>query len=566
MSTLRTLLGLSHPPVGRIALAVSLGAATVLAGEGLMGFAGYLISRAAERPAVLSLTTAIVAVRAFGLARPIARYFDRLVSHDLAFRILARLRVAFFRQLEPLAPARLQAYRRGDLLSRVVDDVDALQNLFLRGLTPPLVAVTVAVCSVAVCAAFVPAAALVLAAGLLTAGVVVPAIAAGLGRGAGTRSATLRSQLTVELVELLRGGPELVVFGAEGPVLERVAALDAELGRLARRDALASGLVEGLGVAIVGLTVAGTLAACVAAAAGGALDRVLVAALTFATMAAFEAVTPLPATALRLRSTLESGRRLVEVSRREPPVSDPELPAALPPAADVLLDRVAFRHTEGESWGLADVTLDLPEGRRIALVGPSGAGKSTLAALLVRFLDPDEGRLDLGGTDVRSLRQRDVRSRITLDAQDAYLFSTTIRENVRLARPDSTDAEIAEALARTQAWEWVDGLPDGLDTFVGEEGDAVSGGERRRIALARTFLGRAPVVVLDEPTAHLDPETARALIADAFAAANGRSILLITHRPEGVELVDDVVLLNRGHLTIEVHPQKAGVDMRGAGR
>jgi len=189
-----------------------------------------------------------------------------------------------------------------------------------------------------------------------------------------------------------------------------------------------------------------------------------------------------------------------------------------------------------------------------------------VAALLVRFLDPDEGRVDLGGTDVRSLRQRDVRSRITLDAQDAYLFSTTIRENVRLARPDSTDAEIAEALARAQAWEWVDGLPDGLDTFVGEEGDAVSGGERRRIALARTFLGRAPVVVLDEPTAHLDPETARALIADAFAAANGRSILLITHRPEGVELVDDVVLLNRGHLTIGVHPQKASVDMRVAGR
>jgi len=171
-----------------------------------------------------------------------------------------------------------------------------------------------------------------------------------------------------------------------------------------------------------------------------------------------------------------------------------------------------------------------------------------VAALLVRFLDPDDGRIDLGGTDVRSLRQRDVRSRITLDAQDAYLFSTTIRENVRLARPDSTDAEIAQALARAQAWEWVDGLPDGLDTFVGEEGDAVSGGERRRIALARTFLADAPVVVLDEPTAHLDPDTARSLITDALTAASGRSVLLITHRSEGLDLVDEVVELKRGRL------------------
>ncbi|HMK92016.1 MAG TPA: thiol reductant ABC exporter subunit CydC [Thermoleophilia bacterium] len=549
MSTLWALLRMSRPPVGRVALAVALGAATVLAGEGLMGFAGYLISRAAERPAVLSLTAAIVAVRAFGLARPISRYFDRLESHDLAFRVLAHLRVAFFRRVEPLAPARLEGYRRGDLLTRMVDDVDAQQNLFLRGLTPPLVALTVAVCSVAVCAAFAPGAAAVLATGLLAGGVALPAAAARLGRDLGGRRATLRGRLSAELVEVLRGAPELVVFGAEAPVLDRVTALDAELGRLARREALAAGLVEGLGVALVGLTVAGVLAACAAATSAGALDRVLVAGLTFAAMATFEAVAGLPATGLRLRSTLESGRRLLEIGSRKPAVSDPDHPARLPSATGVSLHDLGFGYADGESWALHDVNLDLGPGRRIALVGPSGAGKSTLASLLVRFLDPDRGHIDLGGTDCLTLRQQDVRSRIALDAQDAYLFSTTIRENVRLARPDATDDDIAQALARARAWDWVASLPDGLDTLVGEEGDAVSGGERRRIALARTFLAEAPVVVLDEPTAHLDPDTARSLVTDALAAADGRSVLLITHRPEGLELVDDIVVLERGRVT-----------------
>jgi len=458
------------------------------------------------------------------------------------------MRVAFFARLEPLVPARLEGYRRGDLLARMVGDVDALQNLFLRGLTPPLVALLSGAVSVAVCAAFLPTAGLVLAAGLLAGGVVVPIVAALAGRRSGARQAGARAELTVELVELLRGAPELVVLGADQAVLARVAALDGELTRLTRREALASGVVEGLSVAVVGLTVAGVLAVCIAATAAGTLDRVLVATLALLAMASFEAVAPLPAAALRLQATLDSGRRLLALAGREPAVTDPAHPTPLPAGADVAIEDAGFAYDEGESWELSGLDLRLAPGRRVALVGRSGAGKSTIAALLVRFLDPSEGRVALGGVDLRDLRQSDVRARVTLDAQDAYLFSTTVRENVRLARPDASDADIEQALARARVWEWVDSLPEGLDTFVGEEGESVSGGERRRIALARTFLAGAPVIVLDEPTGHLDPETAESLITDALRAADARSVLLITHRPEGLALVDEVVTLRHGRV------------------
>lgn len=548
MSTLAELVLMGRLPRGRIALSVLLGAITVLFGGGLMATAGYLISRAAEHPPVLSLTVAIVLVRTFGIGRPFARYFERLESHDAAFRVLSRMRVGFYRRLEPLVPARAEGYRGGDLLARMVGDVDAMQNLFLRGISPPIVAVVTGVVAVAVTWAFLPAAAIVLATGLVLGGVAVPILAMVAGRHTGARQAEARAELTAELVELLRGAPELIVLGADETAMGSVERLDSELVRLGRRDAVASGVVEGLGTLVVGLTVVGVLAVCVRATAAGALDRVLIAALALGAMATFEAVAPLPAVALGLQATLEAGRRLLAIAGREPAVADPGRPAALPTDVTAALNGVGFEYAGEETWGLRDVDLTLAPGRRVALMGPSGAGKSTMASLLVRFLDPDAGRLTLGGTDLRELRQQDVRSRISLDGQDAHLFSTTIRENVRLAGPGADDEAIEEALRQARIWDWVASLPDGLDTFVGEDGTLVSGGERRRIALARTFLARAPVLVLDEPTAHLDPPTAEALITDALAAADGRSVLLITHRPEGLDGVDEVLTLHRGRL------------------
>jgi ABC-type multidrug transport system fused ATPase/permease subunit len=273
----------------------------------------------------------------------------------------------------------------------------------------------------------------------------------------------------------------------------------------------------------------------------------MVAVLALLTLAAFDAVTPLPLAARELTATLAAGRRVLELTEREPSVRDPETPASNAPTdAALTFEGISARYGRSAAPVLEDFSLSLPPGRKIALVGPSGSGKTTVVNLLLRFLDPDEGRITLDGTDLRELRQEDVRRAVAVAGQDSYLFSTSIRENVRLARPGARDEEVEEALRRARIADWVSSLPDGLDTLVGEEGSQLSGGQRQRVALARAFLADAPVLVLDEPTAHLDPETAGAVIRDAFASADGRSLLLITHRPEGLDLVDEVVRLDAG--------------------
>jgi ATP-binding cassette, subfamily C, bacterial CydC len=544
MTTLGRLLSLAGVPRRRVALAVLLGALTVLFGVGLMATAGYLISRAAERPAILSLTVAIVGVRFFGLARPVARYLERLSSHDVAFRALGRARRRVYERIEPLAPVELRDEREGDLLSRLVADVDSLQNLHLRGLGPPLVAVAASAVSVAVAAAILPAAGLVLAIGLAAAGPMVPAVGA-LPARRGGREAAARGELTAELVEALAGSAELAAYGRQDDRLRRLHSADHGLVRLARRAALADGAADGLRLVLTGLTVAGVLAVAVSAHASGGLDRVLIALLALLALASFEAIQPLGDAARELGETLAGGRRLLELVDRKPAVRNPDEPFPFPEAPfAVALEGVRARYASGESPALDGFSLRLDPGRRVALIGPSGAGKTTVANLLLRFLDPEVGRVTLAGRDLRSYRQEDVRSAIAVAGQDAHLFSTSIRDNVRLARPGASDGDVEQALDAARIGDWVRSLPDGLDTMVGEEGRELSGGQRQRIALARALLAEAPVLVLDEPTAHLDEPTAERLLEDILGASGDRSVLLITHRPEGLDLVDEVVVLD----------------------
>jgi ATP-binding cassette subfamily C protein CydC len=544
IGTLRRLLKLAGAPRQRVALAVALGAATVLCGVGLMATAGYLISRAAERPAILSLGVAIVGVRFFGISRPLARYFERLSSHDVALRALGRVRVRVYERIEPLAPAQLAGYRQGELLSRTVADVDALQNLHLRGVMPPLTALAAGAVSVGVAAAFLPAAGAVLAAGLLLGGLAVPALAASLGRRATQRQAAVRGNLAAEVLELARAAPELVVYGREEEHLGRLRAADRALVDVSARDALAGGVGDGLGTFVTWATVAGVLAVTISAHATGTLNSVLIAMLALLALAAFEGVQPLPGAARELSATLGAGRRVLALMDREPAVRDPAQPAPAPTNFDVALEGVWARYEPDGPPVLRELDLHLPVGRRLALVGESGAGKTTVVNLLLRFLDPEQGRVTLGGRDLRDYRQQDVRNAIAVAGQDAHLFSASIRENVRLARPQASDAEIERALERARIWQWVKALPDGWDTLVGEEGRALSGGQRQRITLARALLADAPVLVLDEPTAHLDSQTAQELMRDVFAAAQGKTVLFITHRPEGLDLVDDTVVLD----------------------
>ena len=538
---------LVSPRRGQLIFSIVLGAGAILAAVGLLAVAGVLISKAALQPEILTLTIFTVGVRALAMARALLRYGERLVSHDLAFRVLADLRVRFFERLIPLVPEGLRGVRSGDVLSRFVGDVDTLQDLYLRAIGPPLIAIlAIAVLAVAV-AIVLPAAAVVLVAAMLIAGLLVPALAARAGRRSGLREAPARAQLSAELVELVSGAAELAVYGREQQWAQRIEAADAKLAATERPGAWISGVTSGAGVAIGGAAMVAVAAIGVQATADGHLDGVLLAGIVFLTIGAFEAVVGLPDAAQRLTACAQAAARLESITEAPVPVSDPPSPLPVPIGGSLSFENVTVRFEGREQAALSDVSAVLAPGSRIALVGASGAGKTTLASCAVRFLDPSSGSVTLGGTDIRELSQDALRSAVRLVSQEAYLFTTTIAQNVRLAAPEASDEQIAAALTRAGLGPWIASLPEGIETLVGEEGAEVSGGQRGRIALARGLIAPAEVVMLDEPTANLDAAGARDLLsAIGSERSDRRAMMVITHTVDGLEGFDEIIVLEAG--------------------
>ncbi|MER7776976.1 thiol reductant ABC exporter subunit CydD [Streptomyces sp. NPDC096191] len=534
---------------GRLALGLLLGSLALGSAVGLMATSGYLISRASEQPPVLYLMVAVTATRAFGIGRAVFRYAERLVTHDAVLRMLADTRVAVYRRLERLAPAGLRRTRRGDLLSRLVADVDALQDYWLRWLLPAGGAVVVSAASVGFTAWLLPEAGAVLAAGLLAAGVGVPLLTGAVARRAERRLAPARGVLATRVADLLTGTAELTVAGAlPGRAVEARRA-DGTLTRIASRAATATALGDGLTALISGLTVAGAALVGAQAVADGRLAGVAMAVVVLTPLAAFEAVLGLPLAVQYRQRVRRSAERVYEVLDAPEPVREPEAPRRAPSSPfPVVLRGLAARHAGQDRDALAGLDLTLAEGRRVAVVGPSGSGKTTLAQTLLRFLDADAGSYTLAGVDAYALAGDDVRRLVGLCAQDAHLFDSSVRENLLLARKDATEGALRDALARARLLEWADSLPDGLDTLVGAHGARLSGGQRQRLALARALLADFPVLVLDEPAEHLDLPTADALTADLLAATEDRTTLLITHRLAGLRAVDEVLVLDRGRV------------------
>ncbi|MET9391898.1 thiol reductant ABC exporter subunit CydD [Streptomyces sp. NPDC006624] len=534
---------------GRFGLALLLGSLALGSAVGLMATSGWLISRASQQPPVLYLMMAVTATRAFGIGRAVFRYAERLVSHDAVLRMLADTRVAVFRRLERLAPAGLRNARRGDLLSRLVADVDALQDYWLRWLLPAGAAVVVSAASVGFTAWLLPEAGAVLAAGLLAAGVGVPLVTGAVARRAEHRLAPARGVLATRVADLLTGTAELTVAGALPARTAQAREADGVLTRIAARAATATALGDGLTALISGLTVTAAALAGAQAVAAGRLDGVAMAVVVLTPLAAFEAVLGLPLAVQYRQRVRRSAERVHEVLDAPEPVAEPERPRQAPAAPfPVVLKDLTARHAGQDREALAGFGLTLDEGRRVAVVGPSGAGKTTLAQTLLRFLDAEAGTYTLAGVDAYALHSDDVRKLVGLCAQDAHLFDSSLRENLLLARKDATEDDLRAALGRARLLDWADGLPDGLDTLVGEHGARLSGGQRQRLALARALLADFPVLVLDEPAEHLDLPTADALTADLLAATEGRTTLLITHRLAGLEAVDEVIVLDRGRV------------------
>ncbi|WP_432000437.1 thiol reductant ABC exporter subunit CydD [Streptomyces sioyaensis] len=553
-AALARLRGTARARRARLGLALLLGSLALGSAVGLMATSGWLISRAAQQPPVLYLLVAVTATRAFGIGRAVFRYAERLVAHDAVFRMLADVRVAVFQRLERLAPAGLTGRRRGDLLSRLVADVDAVQDYFLRWLLPVGAAVVVGAGAVGFTGWLLPRAGAILAAGLLLAGVGLPALSGALARRSERQLAPARGRLATRVVEVLTGTAELTVAGALTARTEAVRRADRDLTALASRSAAVAGTGAGLSALLCGLTTAAAAVAGVQAVHAGRLDGVLLAVVVLTPLAAFEAVAGLPLAVQYRRRTRHAAERVFDVLDAPAPVREPAAPAAAPATPFPLVVRdLTARHPGQDRPALDGVGFTLRAGHRLAVVGASGSGKTTLAQVLLRFLDQESGTYTLAGTEAREVDGDAVRRLVGLCAQDAHLFDSSLRENLRLARrdretPDGADQDLWDALGRARLADWVRGLPDGLDTMVGEHGARLSGGQRQRLALARALLADFPVLVLDEPAEHLDLATADALTADLLAATEGRTTVLITHRLTGLDAVDEVLVLDGGRI------------------
>lgn len=528
----------------RIIAAAALAGAAALCSVGLAAASAWLIATAALRPPLLTLQVGIAAVQAFGIGRAVLRYAERLSGHDATLRLLADLRVRVYRALARRAPAGMAAERGGDLLANLTSDIDAVQDLFLKVLLP--VAGVVLSCTGLLLFDLLalPSSALLLCLGISVGAVLVPLVARATSRGAETRTAAVRARLTEHTVDLLSALPDLVAYGAAARHAKLIAEDDRQLSALERRSALAGGLGQALNLLAAGTTCAALAVVAGHAVRAGHVGGPIAAALVLAPLALFELLATLPDAARAYDHGRAGWERLRRIADAPALVPTPERPKSLAWTAESVLEfervtalwpdpdprsRQTIESCDDTEPALCDVSFQVRAGQQVEISGPSGIGKSTLAALAARFLDPASGAVRIDGTDLREIDPDRIRDTVVVCGQDAHLFDTTIRENLRIARPDVTDDELSRVLRAVRLDDWVAALPAGVNTAVGQFGDAVSGGERQRIALARVLLSRAPVVVLDEPLAHLDADTAAAVELNLRRELRGRTVLWIRH-------------------------------------
>lgn len=552
-SPTRLLLGCANGVRLRLVVAAVFGAGASACAVGLAATSGWLIARAAEHPPVLTLMVAAVLVRTFGIGRGALRYAERLASHDAALRVTATLRQRLFEALIPLSPIGLSDSHSGDLLARMASDVDAVQDLWVRALLPAAGALFVGSAAVAYTAVVLPGAAATLFIALALGGVGVP-VAVLCAEGRASRNALqARGSLSVAVVDLLEGSDELLAFEATDAALERVESADRELARAERHAAFGLATGAALSTLTGGFALWSALRIGIPAVRSGAIAGVMLTVVVLVAWAAPDVVADLPGVGQVVRRSRAAARRLLELTGSQLQVTEPRTPRDVR-RRDVrvqLRGVVAGYPARAGHPGrpvLAGVDLELSPGKRIVIVGDSGAGKSTLIAVLLRFMEFDSGSFTLDGVSARDLRGDDIRRVIGCCEQQPHLFNSTIRANLLIGKPNATDQMLFAILRDVGLGEWLQHLPLGLDTLVGPNGIEVSGGQLRRLALARVLLGDFPVVLFDEPTEGLDDEAAQALLHDALAATRDRAVLLVTHRIEWFDGDDGVWILQEGKL------------------
>jgi len=522
---IRQLITFMQPFRIRVLIALLLATATIGSSIALMMTSAWLISTAGLQLGITSLGVAPVGVRLFGISRAVFRYLERLVSHDVTFRLLAVLRVWFYTRIEPLSPAQLRAFSSGDLMSRVVSDIEELQNLYLRVIAPPIVAIIITIFTGVAFAFIDPMAALVLVIFMVAAGTLLPLFTWWAGRVIGAQLIRARALLNTHMVDSVQGLADSLAYGYTRSRTQTLHDINTDLTTHERQMARLDGVQGGLSVLMVNLA-----AFCVLLVAIGRVEGVLLATLVLGTIAAFEAITPLALSTQHLGKEMTAAERVFDVIETTTAVDDPTEAQTIPSRPlHLQLHEVSFRYAPTEPRIFDDFSLNVPPGTRLAVMGESGTGKSSLVNVLLRFWDYETGSVTIGGVDLKTIGHEDIRRTFGVMTQRTHLFNTTIKENIRIARKTASDDAVIEAAKAAQIHDFIHSLPDGYDTYVGENGAALSGGERQRIALARILLKDAPIWLLDEITANLDPITANRVIQTVMQAAQDKTIIVLTH-------------------------------------
>jgi ATP-binding cassette subfamily C protein CydCD len=553
----RRLFGLITPFTGRVLLSVLLGFATVASGVGLMASAAYIISAAALHPSIADLQVAIVGVRFFGLSRGVFRYLERLVSHDVTFRLLARWRVWFYQALEPLAPARLMRYHSADLLTRVINDIGTLENFYVRSLAPPMVAFLVTLATLIIMTGFSTQIAAGLFGFLLLSGVGLPLLAYRLSHHIGQQIAAARTGLSILLVDTIQGIADLLIYGQAKSQRTSLNQASARLNRLQYQLNGVASLNTAIGILLSNLAMLAILLLGIQRVNHGQLDGVYLGVVCLIALTCFEALQPLSMVAQLADSNRAAASRLYELVDAQPQVIDPPQPIPLVGVADLQACDLAFKYPLAPeevdnvnltAFGLSGVSFSLPIGKHLALVGPNGSGKTTLVSLLLRFWEYQQGSIQLAGHEYRDYCQSDIRHLLAVISQDTYLFAVTIKENLLIAQPQASDEQLIQACRAAHLDDFVESLPNGLNTWIGEHGMRLSAGESQRLAIARAILKAAPILILDEPTANLDPTTEQDVINSIQSLGHVQSSLTITQRMIGMEDMDQILVIKNGRI------------------
>lgn len=528
------------------------------AGIALLALSGHFITSMALAGIgglTINYYTPAALIRLFAILRTGGRYVERLVTHDATLSILARLRCWLFARLVPLAPAALGTLGSAELYSRIRADIDTLEHAYLGVLIPMVVALLTSLGVLAVTACYAPWLALALGILYASAGILLPWWTLRRGQRPSREADELAEAMRWQMADGLRGRAELALFGAEAVHAERLDTI------LARRQQALRQVQQLQSVADAGITLLVQLACAAALGLGiwamqkATLGGAELTMLVLLAMAGFDAIAPLPSAWARLGAVRAAAVRVFELADREPAVAEPSATTATPRSCsadetshELRWQNVWLGYGDPPHWALKGVDLVIPQGRHVAIIGPSGAGKSSLIGALCRF-HPYRGRITLGGTSLDTMPGDDVRACFAVVEQKPYLFEGSLRDNLQIACPTATDEQLTEALAHAQLSACLQQLPRGLDSWIGENGTSLSGGEARRIAVARALLSPAPILVLDEPTEGLDATTANALYASLAEQTRGRSVLLITHKLGALaELVDEVIPMADGTL------------------